>query len=204
MTGPPARDLTTQHVARAARGEAAAVDWLIERFTPALLAQVRYRLARHLEGVVDAEDVLQDVWLIALPKLELLVPRDGRLTPVLLRFLSSVVHNHYRGLLRQHVLGDGHAADLRDLPDRSETAYGDCDGVIAKVIASEQSRRLLAAIDELAPRDRELVILRGIEQADIAEVAAIMGMGKNHVSVAYRRALEQLRGKLTGTVFDDV
>lgn len=195
-------DLTTIHVAHAVSGDRDSRGWLIERFTPLLLAQVRFRLARHLDGVVDAEDVVQDVWLIALPRLADLVPRAGRMTPVLLAFLTSVVHNRYRSLIRRHVVG--RPADEDDSAPAVEEQPSPQRALVSEVASREHGRRLLQAIEQLEPLDREVVILRGIEQAANQDVAQVLGMEPNTVAVRYRRALAKLRRQIPDSVLEDL
>ena len=89
MTSPPP-DLTTQHVRRATNGDGASLSWVFERFSPLLLSQARFRLGPVLSARIDAEDVVAEAWLTALGKLGDLTPRDGRYTPVLLRFLAKI------------------------------------------------------------------------------------------------------------------
>lgn len=194
--------LTTLHVRRARAGDLESLAWLAQRFQPLLRAQARYRLGRFGARALEPDDLVGEVWAVALPKLAALDTRDGRATPVVLRFLSTTLlqlaNNHVRKSLRR---GDAPRADdvdaLAGLSDAGRR-------VLSEVGAREESRALQAAIDELAERDREVVLLRGIEQLSNADAAALLGETPNAVSLRYRRALERLRARLPGSVFDEL
>ena len=52
--------------------------------------------------------------------------------------------------------------------------------------------------------DREIIILRGIEQNKPAVIAVLLGIESNTVSKRYARALEKLRKALGPSLFDDM
>ena len=102
-TADPDPDPTSMYVRKAVAGSGESQAWIIHRFTPVLLVSARWHLSRHRRGICDAEDLVQEVWAIALPRLAELEPREERYTPVLLKFLSSTLLNLYRGLIRRRL-----------------------------------------------------------------------------------------------------
>lgn len=194
-------DLTTWHVRRARTGDAESLAWIAGRFGPLLLAQARYRLGPRLVARVDPEDLVQEVWSVAFPRLASLGTRDGHSTPVLLRFLSTTLLQKVNNLVRSAVT----AAETKRGTTTHVPAHPDTTrGPLTRVLASEAARIASAALDELGERDRELVILRGVEQHTTEEVAAMLGISPNAASQAYRRALERLRARLPGSVFGEL
>jgi RNA polymerase sigma-70 factor (ECF subfamily) len=177
------------------------LGWIVERFSPLLLAQARYRLGARMAQRVPAEDVVQDTWARTLPQLARIEARDGRSTPVLMRFLSTTllhqVNNSLR--LRVHAAEPGTAAK----PSLQELDAG-TRGPLTKAMRQESCALVQAAIDELEERDRTLVVLRAIEQRDNDEVATHLGLTPNTAAQAYRRALGKLRSKLCASVFDEL
>ena len=197
----PPEDLTTIHARRAVDGDHDSIAWLVERFAPALLAQARYRLAGLPRSLFDAEDLVQDAWLAALPRLPEVLPWQGRFTPVLLKFLSTAVLNRSNTLYKKHLAGKPRAeADRGAL----SSLTADATGIVTQAVRSEKCASLLAAIDQLSPNDQEIIVLRGIEQNRNETVAQLLGLKPNTVAVRYRRALERLRKHLPGTVFDEL
>ncbi|MBI4604606.1 MAG: RNA polymerase sigma factor, partial [Planctomycetes bacterium] len=61
-----------------------------------------------------------------------------------------------------------------------------------------------AAIDELEEGDRSLVILRGIEGQPYKDISLLLRKDENALKVQYHRALEKLRKRLPGGIFDEV
>lgn len=195
MSDPDAR--TSLHVRRAQEGDLESLGWLAQRFQPLLVAQARYRLGRIGARTLEPEDLVGEVWAVALPRLAALEARDGRRTPVLLRFLSTTLlqlaNNHVRRSLRR---GE-HGSDVEGLSAAGRR-------ILSEVGAREECAALQRAIDELGERDREVVLLRGVEQLPNADAAALLGETPNAVSLRYRRALVRLRELLPGSVFEEL
>src|SRR5262249_16732954 len=60
---------TSLHVRRALTGDAASLEWLVTRLSPLLVLEARERLGPDLGRLYDADDLVQDAWLITLPRL---------------------------------------------------------------------------------------------------------------------------------------
>ncbi|GJM21740.1 MAG: DNA-directed RNA polymerase sigma-70 factor [Planctomycetota bacterium] len=191
--------MTSLHVRQALAGEAESLDWIVLRFTPLLLAQARYRLRGRMASICDPEDVVNDVWLAALPKLHRVEPRAGRFTPVLLSYLSSFVLNRVNTLVMKH---------LRDKPSSTPSIPSALPaqtlGAITRAVSAERRDAVLTAIEELDELDREVLVLRGIEQRPGPEVAERLDVSPGALRVRYHRALKRLRDRLPGGVFDEL
>jgi RNA polymerase sigma factor (sigma-70 family) len=200
----PARE-TTLHVVRALSGEEASLDWIVEKFSPLLLASASYRLSGRLRRVCDPEDLVNDVWLVALGRLADLEPRDGRYTPVLLRFLSSTLLNKLNNLFRKHVLDKPRNLESSGLDDdpvaRVESPW---TGVITRVARREAGAAVSQCLEQLSDRDRELIILRGVEQHPYREIAVITGRDPKALAVEYWRGIGKLRKALPRSVFAEL
>lgn len=87
---------------------------------------------------------------------------------------------------------------LRDETRRAKLARQFATEAEAKVSPDwEQLRPVLdEALDQLAPRDRDLVLLRFFEGLTHAEVGARLGVNENAARMRAERALEKLRGHL--------
>jgi RNA polymerase sigma-70 factor (ECF subfamily) len=64
------------------------------------------------------------------------------------------------------------------------------------LIRDELRQRLRAALEQLAPHDREILVMRNLEQLPIAEIAAVLGLTEGAVKVRHVRALQRLRSIL--------
>ena len=184
---------------QAQEGDRESLGWLVARFTPLLLLQARHRMGPQLLAKHDPEDVVNDVWATALPRLPGLPERGGRHTPVILRFLSTTLLHRINNLLRLRATDSGPdgATPLDSLPEETP-------GPLTRAAGSEDQELVLAALGELGERDREVIVLRVLEGVPNPEVARLLDLEPNTAAQVYRRALERLRQRLPGAVFDDL
>ena len=191
---------TSVQLRHAIDGDPQSLGWLVAHLSPLLLAQARWRLAGGMAHVVDAEDLVQEAWLVALPRLHELVPRDGRLTPVLLRFLATTIVHRVNNLVRDTLrrgpatAGNGVAEGVADKRT----------GVVTAAVRDQQRRQLLVTIEALEPIDREVLLLRGVEQRSQATTAALLGVSGDAVAMRFSRALGRLRALLPASLCDDL
>ena len=196
--------LTTMHVRRAVGGSPASVSWVVERFTPLLIAQARYRTGGDLGRMCDPEDIVQDVWLRVLPRLGELTP-EQRFTPTLVSYLSRAVlhqvNNTLRLMLRRRMRG-GLAPGA--VPSEQMDRADDCTAIVSKIVRKEGQDAVLQAIEGLPKADREVLVLRAIEQHPNPVAASILGVEPGTLAVRYHRAIKRLRDRLQGSVFDEL
>lgn len=203
--GPRPADPTAHHLARAAAGDQASLEWLIETFTPAMLAAA-HRCCSPAHGPAgDPEDAVQEVWVRTLAKLASLSVRSERGSRDLLSYLGRAVLNHYI-----HVARDVRRRRGRSLSRGSESSAtalverlrASTVGVVTRTSTRESSRALMAVLDRLDPLDQEILVLRGLQQVSNLETATILGESPSLVSARYNRALDKARRLLPGTVLD--
>jgi RNA polymerase sigma-70 factor (ECF subfamily) len=196
--------LTTMHVARAVGGDAASLEWLVQRLSPLLRSHAAYRLGSVLRRHYDPDDLVNDAWLAALPKLQELVGGDRqRRTPILLKYLSSTVAYRIQSLARRH----GRQVELPpdgDGDDPAARLQHPQSGVVTRALRAERHDLVQQCLAELEPRDREIVLLRGIEQLSTTATAALLGIGAEAAAKRYQRALAKLRARLPDSVFDEL
>ena len=200
-----AGDQTTLHARRAGEGDPSSLDWLVARFSPLLRAQASYRLGARLGRIYEPEDIVDDAWLVALPRIEEILARPGRRTPVLLRFLGTTVRNRIMTLARRHLGGDA-LARAAELPSSSgvEGISAEASGVVTRAIRRELHDAVTKCLLELDPDDRAVILLRGVEQLSAKAASLLLGASPEAVAMRYHRALVRLRARLPGTVFDEL
>lgn len=192
---------TTFHVRRAALGDADSLGSVVARLSPLLLATAEYRLGPRLRTQVDPEDLVNDAWLVLLPKLDSLTERGGRITPVLLKFLSTTINYRINNLLRRRLAGTSTPLRDRESPSR---VTSEASGAITRAVRHETQQTVRACLDELRPGDREIILLRGIEQNSSKTTAMLLGLTVEAVDKRYSRALQRLRGRLPESVFTEL
>jgi RNA polymerase sigma-70 factor (ECF subfamily) len=167
-------------VIRCQAGDDAALAELVERYQPRL----RYYLRKMLTGSPAAEDAAQDVWydvVRALPRLA----NPGAFRAWLYRIARDRAWRVLRRRPPPH----------SQIDEIEVAANGAADEFDAEDVA-----RVHAALDELVPEHREVVVLRFIEDMSYEEIARVAGcpLGTvrsrlHHAKRALRRALEGIR-----------
>ena len=156
-------------------------EWIRE-YAPQLLA-VAQSFATEAQ---EAEDLVQETWVIAFQKFSRRPP-DG----AILSWLHSITLNLGKGLARRRK----RRALLRmewatDLPIPTAEVN---DPSISRHLAN---RRLWNCIAELPELQRQCVLLRVVEGMSTAEAAEAMGRAEGTVKVSLSRGLEKLRNEL--------
>lgn len=196
---------TQELIQSASAGDQSAVNQLLQRHRPALRRLVQLRLDRKLAGRVDASDVVQDVLLEA----------SGRLGDYLKRpempfhlWLRQLARDRMIDLHRRHhaqrrsvereqplsprVFGDKSSLDLAaQLQDAELTPA-------AATIRKELEQRFLESLDCLDEQDREVILMRHVEQLGNGEVAQALGLSDAAAGMRYLRALKRLKDVLRG------
>jgi RNA polymerase sigma-70 factor (ECF subfamily) len=72
------------------------------------------------------------------------------------------------------------------------------------MIRQELRERVRATLDRLAPRDREVLVLRYVEMLTNTEIADVLAITKGAVKVRHFRALERFRGLLDDECREDL
>jgi RNA polymerase sigma factor (sigma-70 family) len=112
-----------------------------------------------------------------------------------------IINHSLERLIRRRVAPERPAAgDCETDAGWPEPAI-DITSVATKAMRSETAAAVSTALAGLSARDREIVILRGIEGRCNLDVAAEVGESPDTVSHRYRRALIKLRRLLPGSAF---
>ncbi len=163
---------------------------------------VAVRLDPRLSPRVDPSDVVQEALAAAAELLpEYLVKKPIPFYP----WLRRLAWERLVKLHRQHI-GTGKRSVAREvmpeLPDGSVNILARL--VIAnntspsdQAMRKELQIRVRAALNKLGERDREVLILRYLEQLSAAEIATILESTPGAIKVRHLRALERLRLLLT-------
>ena len=181
MVGRPLEDADL--VARAQRGDAAAYEELVTRYQG-----IAFRTAYVLAGsAADAEEAAQDGFVKAYRALGRF--RAGApFRPWLLEIVGNEARNRRRSAVRRERLALRAAAE--------GPSGGAAPSPEATVVAAEQRRRLLDAVDALRDDDRLVISCRYFLELSEEETAAALGIARGTVKSRLSRALERLRAHL--------
>jgi RNA polymerase sigma-70 factor (ECF subfamily) len=188
-------------VERAAGGDEAARHQLLARHRDRLKRMIAVHLDRRLAARVDPSDIVQEALLDAHRELsDYLSRRPLPLYPWLRQLawerLLKVHRDHIR--VQKRSIGREEARELA-LPEKSAVQLA--HRLIAagtnpshRLIRDELRRRVRAALEAAPPRDREILVMRHLEEMSAAEIAAVLGITERAAKARHSRALERLRG----------
>jgi RNA polymerase sigma-70 factor (ECF subfamily) len=191
---------TEQLIQRAGRGDPAARAQLLVRHQQRLRQMIAVRMDRRLAARIDPSDVVQETLADAVQQLS-----DYLRHPSLPFFpwLRQLAWERLIELHRRHVQAQRRSVRREErwappLPDESAlelagrlVARGSSPS--ARLGRDELRRSVQAALARLAEHDREVLVLRHLEQLSTSEIAAVLGITEGAVYTRHLRALERLR-----------
>lgn len=163
-----------------------------------LARMISFRMDRRLYGRLDASDVLQEVYLDAVQRL------DGFIQDPQVPFrvwLRQVAGQTLINVHRRHLHAQKRNAALeanRRFPQASSVSLaahliGHLTSPSQAAMKSELAEQLERALEEMDEMDREVLVLRHFEELSNQETAAILGLQKAAASNRYMRALKRLK-----------
>lgn len=195
---------TEARLDQAAAGDEPALRWLLERHRPRLRRMIAVRLDTRIAARIDPSDVVQETLVDAARKLgDYLRERPLPFYPWLHRLASERLthaHRHHLGALRREAgreqpggIAWAETSTLR-LADLL-TAAGSSPST--RLIREEERQEIWRALAALAEQDREILVMRYLDQIAFAEIAAMLGITEGTARVRHFRALQRI-GPLLG------
>src|SRR6516164_4096210 len=194
---------TDELVEQARGGDREARQQLLVRHRDRLRQMVALRMDRRLRARVDPSDVVQEALADAAQELsDYLRHRPLPFYP----WLRQLAWDRIVELHRRHVKAGKRSVtreepDVLQLPDESAAQLAGRlidpgSSPSEQVVREEMHRRVQAALARLAPGDRQVLVLRHLEQLTTAEAAAVLGIGERAFKSRQLRALQRLRALL--------
>jgi RNA polymerase sigma-70 factor (ECF subfamily) len=194
---------TDELLRRADQGDSSAVGSLLDRHRARLRHMVAVRIDPRLAARVDPSDVVQETLAEAAHKLpEYLRRRPLAFYPWLRRIAwDKLVDMHTRHVAAQKRSVTRETPIHLDLSDHSTMQLIDqlaASGTSPsrRLLLKEMRERVREALQQLSPRDREVLVLRHLEQLTLKETAQVLGITEAAVQSRYRRAVERLHAIL--------
>jgi RNA polymerase sigma-70 factor (ECF subfamily) len=193
----------------AQQGNAEARQQLLARHQKRLGKMIGLHLDRRLAARVDASDVVQETLAEAERKLNAYL----RARPLpFYPWLRRIARERLVKLHRRHLTAGKRSArreepGILELPEESvfelaSRLVAPGSGPSKQLLREELRQRVQAALAKLRDRDREVLVLRYLEQLSTRETASVLGISDGAVKVRHLRALERLR-KLLGADLEE-
>jgi RNA polymerase sigma factor (sigma-70 family) len=176
--------LDDELVVKAGRGDPAAIRYLVTLKLPRVLSLAR----RMLGDPVEAEDVAQETFVKAWKFAPRWRPGQARFDTWLHRVALNLCYDR----LRRRVRTTG------DFPDQADSGPGPDRDLQARQVG----RRVDAALQALAPRQREAIVLCHYQELSNIDAAAIMGVSVEALESLLSRARRALRVALADVAGD--
>jgi len=177
------REIELRLVARLKAGDPAAFEAIYETYRPRLFGFL-VRLSRRRDV---AEDLLEETWLRLVNRCETLAD-DARLGP----WLFTVARNLYCSWRRSRAVDETRTSELDPTwpaPERGDSPF-------EAAARRELERRVEAALGRLPLRDRELLLLVGVEGLTPSEAAGVCGIPPVTLRARLHRAREKLAAEM--------
>jgi RNA polymerase sigma-70 factor (ECF subfamily) len=188
-------------LARVKTGDREALAELFSRERERLGRVIRFRLDSRLVRRVDAEDVLQEVYLNAAQRIQSFLGDSAPSFCIWLRLIAkqTMIDVHRRHLGAQlrdacrEVANPGWSYSQATSTCLALQLAANRTSPSQAAIRDEMSNQIERAIESMDPIDREILALRHFEELTNSEVAEELGIQQKAASIRYVRALTRLK-----------
>ena len=170
-------DLDSLLIQRASQGEQAALETIYDRLYPSVFRYIYFRVADQ----ETAEDLAAEVFVRMVQRMGAYEQGEHPILAWLYTIARNLLTDHYR--LQGQAL---------HLPLEEDLIAGEIN-LPAQAAESHQDRDCLAkALEYLTEEQRQVIILKFVEDREIAEVAAVLGRNERAIRSLQHRALAAL------------
>jgi RNA polymerase sigma-70 factor (ECF subfamily) len=194
-------------LARLQGGRDQAVAELFSRYRDKLQRMIAFRLDSRIVGKVDEDDILQDAFMETVRRIQDYLNQPSVPFFVWLRQITTqiLIDTHRRYIdaqmrdvnlevsLERGGMSDPSSSNLLAQLADSLTSPSQC------AVRAEAISELRGALDQLEEIDREVLVLRHLEELSNHEVAQVLGIDKYAASKRYLRALDRLKNAMSLT-----
>lgn len=174
---------------------------LYERHRPRLLKMVRLRMDPKLRTRIDPTDVLQEAFLEISERVDDYLEDPKMPLFVWMRFITAqrliMLYRHHVDVkkrdVRRQVPIDRPAFPQASSAVMARQLVGMLTSPSGRVMQAEAQQQIEGALEQMNPKDREVLVLRHFEQLSNLETAKELEIEESAASKRYLRALQRLR-----------
>jgi RNA polymerase sigma-70 factor (ECF subfamily) len=164
---------------------------------------VAVRFDRRLAARLDPSDVVQETLVEADRRLDAYLhdrplPFSPWLRQLAMNRLLDARRFHIRAGRRSVEREERPALPVESVLELADRLLAHQSGPGSRLSRHERREAVRSALDRLPDRDREVLVLRFLEDLSTAEAAAVLGTGESTVKMRLVRALQRLRDLLGG------
>ena len=190
-------------IGRAREGDETARDELLGRYRARLQRMVAMRIDPRMSARLDPSDVVQEALQDASRRLPDYL--DGPQRPFY-AWLRQITWDRLVDVHRRHI--DAQKRSVKHehpwTPNlNDESVFDLATNLVAssinpsrRMMNAEMQTRVRAALKKLAADDREILVMRHLEQLEVHEIADVLGISETNVTTRHLRALQRLRHEL--------
>jgi RNA polymerase sigma-70 factor, ECF subfamily len=177
-------------------GDCQALDQLLTRYQPELLAFVNRRLDPKVRARINSSDVVQEAQLEAVRRIGDYLKR--RPMPFHL-WLRRTAYQRLLNLHRDHRRRARRSVDREvGLPDETSAQLARPfiardSSPSARILAREQAEQISAAVAKLSEADREILLMRHVEHLPYEAIACLLDIAPATARQRYGRAMIRLQ-----------
>ena len=183
-------------------GESRAIQTLFDHHRSRLKRLIQLRMDRRIATRIDPSDVVQEALLTAFGRINEYV-RDRPIA--FYPWLRRIALERLLDLRRRHVTSSRRTVD-RELGQHADDSQRQLvehfanseTGPLQKLARRELHDRVKNALQQLSPSDREILVLRMLEQMSVREASDVLEISEDAVKQRQLRALRRLRRLLDG------
>ena len=207
----PAPDEIKPLLNQAKRGDASAVNALMDQHRNSLRQLIRMRLDQKIQRRVDVSDVVQDVLVEANRRLQRYLNDPIMPFHLWLRQIAKDriidAHRRHRVSAKRSVDREQQLAPPRGYDQSSvhlASLLGDNQLTpAAAAVQQELAQRVEEAIAQLEERDCEIIVMRHYEHLSNQEIGEVLNLTEPAASMRYLRAIRRLKKLMTEQMPDD-
>lgn len=198
---------TTELLRLAERGDSDAMARLLKGHRVRLRRMVALRLDPRLAARLDASDVVQEALAEAAKRMSDYLKRK----PIAFYpWLRQIAWDKLLQMRQRHLATQKRSVRREEavdwpLPDESINILASrfvAPGTQAseRLVREELQHRIRKGLEKLPPRDREVLVLRYLEQLSLSEAVEVLGISEEAFTKRHLRAIQRLRRLLDGTM----
>jgi len=174
-------------VSSAKKGDAEAFAFLARYYWAPIYRMVYHRVRSRM----DAEDITQDVFITAFKRVKSL-NEESKFRSWLYTVAINRVRDHMRKRKLLNLMGFSAPKQADDI---EQQGISEGPNAFEKVLRKDFWNEVENFLSELSRFEREVFILRFMDQLSISEIAEVMGKGQSTIKTHLYRALKKFRAE---------